>query len=161
IQSDAAVILLLDINPAYFHLDINGSDTDTMKEKTSQIGKKAKELFARPAFLVISGGLTTDGDEIVEGFESVCGKGTTIFGGLAADSLKMERTYVFTNEMLTDKGVIVLILNEEKISLNGVAVGGWRPIGIDRVITKSEGNIVYAIDDEPALNFIKRYAGIK
>ncbi len=161
IESEAAVILLLDIHPSYFQLEIREADIDTVKENAFQIGKRASKLFARPAFLVISGGLTIDGDEIIEGVESACGKGTTIFGGLAADGLKMQRTYVFTNEALTDKGLLALILDEEKISLNGVAVGGWQPIGMDRVITKSEGNVVYTIDDEPALNFIKRYAGLK
>src|SRR5258706_10298424 len=32
---------------------------------------------------------------------------------------------------------------------------------MDRVITRSEGNVVYTIDDEPAMDFILRYAGIK
>ncbi|TMI87424.1 MAG: hypothetical protein E6H08_19505, partial [Bacteroidetes bacterium] len=161
IESGATVILLLDIKPAYFRLEIKGSKTNTIKENAEQIGKAALASFKKPAFLTISGGLTTDGDEIIEGIENVCGKGTTIFGGLAADGLKMERTYVFTNDTLTDKGLLALIFDEEKIELNGVAVGGWKPIGIDRVITKSEGNIVYSIDNEPALDFIKRYAGLK
>lgn len=161
IESGATVILLFDIKPAFFRLEIKGSKTNTIKENAEQIGKSALATFKKPAFLIISGGLTTDGDEIIEGIENICGKGTTIFGGLAADGLKMERTYVFTNDTLTDKGLLALIFDEEKIELNGVAVGGWKPIGIDRVITKSDGNIVYAIDDEPALSFIKRYAGLK
>jgi hypothetical protein len=161
IESGATVILLLDINPNYFQLEIRETDTGFTKENAEQVGKAALKSFKKPAFLVISGGLTADGDEIIEGIENICGKGTTIFGGLAADGLKMERTYVFTNNKLTDKGLVALIFDEEKIALNGVAVGGWKPIGIDRMITKSEGNIVYSIDDEPALSFIKRYAGLK
>lgn len=161
IESGATVILLLDIKPEYFRLEIKSTDPVSTKENAEQIAKTAKAAFKRPSFLIISGGLTTDGDEIIEGIEKICGKNITIFGGLAADGLKMERTYVFTNDKLTDKGLLALIFDEEKISLDGVAVGGWRPIGIDRIITKSEGNIVYTIDDEPALNFIKRYAGIK
>ncbi|HEU5164800.1 MAG TPA: FIST N-terminal domain-containing protein [Chitinophagaceae bacterium] len=161
IESGATVILLLDINPEYFRLEIKSTDSVTTKENAEQIAKTAKASFKQPSFLIISGGLTTDGDQIIEGIENVCGKGTTIFGGLAADGLKMERTYVFTNDILTDKGLLALIFDEEKIELNGVAVGGWKPIGIDRVITKCDGNVVYTIDDEPALSFIKRYAGLK
>lgn len=161
IESGATVVLLLDINPEYFRVEIKSTDPVTTKENAETIAKIAKAAFKQPSFLVISGGLTTDGDEIIDGVEKVCGKGVTIFGGLAADGLKMERTYVFSNEKLTEKGLLALIFDEEKISLDGVAVGGWRPIGIDRIITKSEGNIVYTIDDEPALHFIKRYAGLK
>jgi hypothetical protein len=53
-----------------------------------------------------------------------------------------------------------LILDGKKIELTGLAVGGWKPVGVDRIVTKSEGNVVYTIDNEPALSFIKRYAGL-
>ena len=161
IESNSIVLLLLDIDPAYFQLAIKGTDEGTIKEIADQIGKSALRKFKNPAFLVISGGLAVDGDEIITGIESACGKGTTIIGGLAADSLKMERTYVFTNDKLFDYGLLALILDEEKISLSGVAVGGWKPVGMDRIITKSNGNVVYTIDNEPALDFVSRYAGLK
>ena len=161
IESQSIVLLLLDIDPAYFQLAIKGADEGTIKEIAEQIGKSALRKFENPAFLVMSGGLAVDGDEIIAGIEAACGKGTTIIGGLAADSLKMERTYVFTNDKLFDYGLLALILDEEKISLGGVAVGGWKPVGMDRVITKSNGNVVYTIDNEPALDFVSRYAGLK
>jgi hypothetical protein len=161
IESHTIVFLLLDIDPAYFQLVIKGADEGTIKEIAEQIGKSALTKFKKPAFLVVSGGLAVDGDEIIAGIESACGKGTTIFGGLAADFLRMQRTYVFNNDKLCDYGLLALILDEEKISLSGMAVGGWKPMGMDRIITKSVGNVVYTIDNEPALDFVSRYAGIK
>jgi len=161
IESQSIVLLLLDIDPAYFQLAIKGTDEGTIKEIAEQIGRSALKKFKNPAFLVISGGLAVDGDEIIAGIESACGKGTTIIGGLAADSLKMERTYVFSNDKFFDYGLLTLIFDEEKISLSGVAVGGWKPVGMDRIITKSNGNVVYTIDNEPALDFVSRYAGLK
>ena len=161
IESHTIVILLLDIDPAYFQLEIKGADEGTIKEIAEQIGRSALTKFKKPAFLVVSGGLAVDGDEIIAGIESACGKGTTIFGGLAADFLRMQRTYVFNNDKLCDYGLLALILDEEKISLNGMAVGGWKPMGMDRTITKSNGNVVYSIDNEPALDFVSRYAGLK
>lgn len=155
------VILLLEINPTDFRVEFRGAGAGKTKEKAEQIGKAGLHAFANPSFLIVSGGLTADGDEIVEGIESICGKGTPIFGGLAADNLKVERTFVFTNDQVTDMGLVALIFDGDKIDLNGIAVGGWKPVGIDRIITKSIGNIVYTIDNEPALEFIKRYAGLK
>ena len=161
IESHTIVLLLLDIDPAYFQLAIKGADEGTIKEIAEQIGRSALTKFKKPAFLVVSGGLAVDGDEIIAGIESACGKGTTIFGGLAADFLRMQRTYVFNNDKLCDYGLLALILDEEKISLSGMAVGGWKPMGMDRIITKSVGNVVYSIDNEPALDFVSRYAGLK
>lgn len=161
IENDTIVIMLLDVNPSFFKVVLKESIDNSTKNTAEEIGKAAKEAFDQPAFLVVSGGLAADGDEIIDGIENVCGKGVTIFGGLAADGLKLVRTYVFTNDELTDKGLLALIFDETKISLNGMAIGGWRPVGMDRIITKSDGNVVYSIDNEPALDFISRYSGLK
>ena len=161
IESGAIVVLLMEINPAYFIIKLTNTDQGKKTTIAEQIGNTGMAKFSKPSFLIVSGGITTDGDEIIEGIEKACGKGTKIFGGLAADSFKMERTYVFNNNEITDNGLIALILDEEKISLSGIAIGGWRPMGIERTITSSKGNVVYSIDNEPALDFISRYAGIK
>lgn len=161
IETSSVVVLLLDIKQEYFQLKLATTEKGTIKEFAEEIGRAGLEAFRKPAFLIVSGGITADGDEIVDGIENVCGKGTTLFGGMAADSLKMIRTYVFTNDRLTDNGLIALILDEDKINLTGKAIGGWRPVGIDHVITHSNGNIVYSIDNEPAIQFISRYTGVK
>ena len=161
IESNCIVILLLDIDKKYFRIKLATSETKNVKEFSEDIGRFGLSAFSKPAFLIVSGGITADGDEIVEGIENICAHGVTVFGGLAADSLRMIRTYVFTNDQLTDNGLIALIVDEEKISLNGMAIGGWRPVGTDYVITSSTGNILYTINNEPALQFISRYAGIK
>jgi len=161
IESNSIVILLLDLDNKYFKVKLATSEKGSVKKFAEDIGRAGLEAFSKPAFLIVSGGMAADGDEVVEGIENICGKGATIFGGLAADSLKMLRTFVFTNEQLTDHGLIALIFDEEKISLSGMAIGGWRPVGTDYYITGSNGNILYSINNEPALQFISRYAGIK
>jgi hypothetical protein len=161
IEVDSIVILLLDLDRDSFEIKLLETGSATTTSIAEQIGKAGLDRFRKPSFIIISAGLRTDGDEIVAGIGKSCGEGTTLFGGLAADQLKMERTFVFTNDALTDYGMLALILDEEKISISGIAVGGWRPIGMDRVITRSAGNVVYEIDNEPAMDFILRYAGIK
>src|SRR6185295_18655156 len=51
IESEAAVILLLDIDPSCFRLEIRVADIDTVKENAAHIGQRAKESFTRSAFL--------------------------------------------------------------------------------------------------------------
>jgi len=161
IESNSVVILLLDMDRKHFQVKIKNWEDGGLKKAAEDIGVLGLEAFSKPAFLIISGGVAVDGDEIVDGLVNSCGKNVTIFGGLAADSLKMIRTYVFTNDQLSENGLIALVLDEEKISLSGMAVGGWRPVGIDYIITGSNGNILYSINNEPALQFISRYGGIK
>lgn len=160
IESNSIVILLLDMDPNYFQVKIKNSENGDLKKAAEEIGKLGKAAFSKPAFLIISGGMAADGDDIVDGLENSCGKGTTLFGGLAADSSKMIHTFVFNNDQYSDNGLVALVLDEDKISLNGMAIGGWRPVGADYTITGSSGNILYTINNEPALQFISRYGGI-
>lgn len=161
IESGSIVIMLMEINKEYFQIKLATSVNRSTKDTAEEIGKSGLAAFDNPAFLIVSGGIGADGEEVVDGIEKVCGKGITIFGGLAADSLKMNRTFVFTKDRISDRGIIALIFNEEKIKLTGMAIGGWRPVGIEHTITHSSGNIVYSINNEPVLQFIGRYTGIK
>jgi hypothetical protein len=84
VESHTIVLLLLDIDPAYFQLAVKGADEGTIKEIAEQIGKSAlRNLKTCNLCCIRRAGC--DGDEIIAGIESACGKGTTIFGGLAAD----------------------------------------------------------------------------
>src|SRR5258705_5658257 len=70
IESGSNIILLLDIRSDYFEIEIKGTTDGSIKEIAEQIGRSALSKFKKPAFLVVSGGLTVDGDEIIEGIEN-------------------------------------------------------------------------------------------
>src|SRR5262245_133931 len=118
IETDSVVILLLALDPEcfYLHLEEQG---DSMRETVEVIGRSALARFRKPAFLVVAGGIAVNGDEIVEGIESACGEGTTLFGGFAADKLEMKRSYVFSNDRLTEHGLLALVVDDEKIQIKG------------------------------------------
>ena len=59
--------------------------------------------------------------------ENVVGPHVNIYGGMAGDDDTFTGTYVFTNEEESDKGIAALVLDEEKISLHGMAISGWKP----------------------------------
>jgi hypothetical protein len=42
-----------------------------------------------------------------------------------------------------------------KLWVSFASFGGWIPFGPERIITKSEANILYEIDGQPALDLIK------
>jgi hypothetical protein len=160
IETHAIVALLLEMPEGSFQLRLLQSEGPSKSSIAEKIGREGKHHFSNPAFVVLSGGVITDGDEIVNGIQHGAGKTSSIFGGLASDSLKMERTFVFTGQNLSDDGLLALILDGDKIHVTGKAIGGWRPMGNEKTITKSNGNIVYTIDHEPAFDFIARYSGI-
>ena len=94
-----------------------------------------------------------------EALKAVVGPHVNIYGGMAGDDGTFTGTYVFTYEKETDEGIAALVLDEDKISLHGMAISGWKPIGIFRTVTKSKGSWIYTIDDQPALEMYLKYLG--
>lgn len=124
------------------------------------IAQWARGVFASPTLVVLSAGLQADGEAIVHGIIDTLGYEAPLFGGLAGDNLLMQGTYVFTESAMTGLGVLALVLDGTKIEAKGLAVSGWKGIGTTKTITHSVGNIVYTIDDQPALDVYGRYLNI-
>jgi len=153
ILEQSIVVMLLDIKKAYFKLFFSESQ-DTYK-LASKMAHVAKESFANPAIIVVSSGLTIDAEDIINGVHEF-DSSLPLFGGLAGDDLTMKASYVFNSEDETSTGLLALILDTEHINISGLATSGWDNIGVEKTITKSDGNIVYTIDDEPAVDvFVK------
>jgi hypothetical protein len=160
IGEESAAIMLLDINPDYFRLIAMETGEDETRDVAKRIGEEGLETYSNPAFIVVSGGITTDGEMIVRGIEDAVGPEVTIFGGLAGDDFTMTGTFVFTNGNYSITGLVALVLDENKVNVAGLATSGWQPVGTIRTITKSEGNVVYTIDDQPALDVVIKYMGV-
>lgn len=152
-------IMLMDLNPDYFKLEFLETGKQTTLENAIELGRKGKCLYNNAAYIIVSGWLTEDGENIINGITQGYSKDVTIFGGMAGDDLKLEGPMVFTNDNSSVNGLLTLIINEDKVDVNGIATCGWKAIGTTKTITKSEGNIVYTIDDNPALDTILKYLG--
>jgi hypothetical protein len=161
IEEGSIVMMLLDMNPEYFNLVFLETGEQSTYDNAKQMGLKGQSSFKNPAFIIVSGWLSQDGENIINGITEGFGNNATIFGGMAGDDLILEGPMVFSNHTRSDKGLLALIIDQDKIDVNGIATCGWKPIGTTKTITKSEGNIVYTIDDKPALDMIIKYLGVE
>ncbi|MBA2499230.1 MAG: FIST C-terminal domain-containing protein [Chitinophagaceae bacterium] len=160
----AIVILLLDLNKAYYRILFKDVGNMTVSDAATQMAQAALKHFSNPAFILCSTGLSStgkmmDGETLIRSIENIVGSHVNMFGGMAGDDMTFTGTYAFTYNQSTDYGMAVLILNEDKVSLHGMAISGWKPIGVTRTVTKSEDNLIYMIDDQPALDMYMRYLG--
>jgi hypothetical protein len=107
------------------------------------------------ALMLLSEGLAGDRSEVVRGAYSVAGAAVPLVGGCAGDELAMTRTYqLFGGEVLTGAVVGAAIGSEGPI---GIGVGhGWRRFGDPIVVTESDGQRIFRLNDEPALDFYLR-----
>jgi len=157
-------ILLLDINRAYYTILFEDIGNRSVEEAATHMSQAALQKFKNPAFILLStllaaDGKMMDGEGLIRAIENAVGSHVNMFGGMAGDDISFTGTYVFTKKQSTDYGMMALVLNEDKVQLLGVAISGWKPVGVNRTITKSEGNLLYTIDNQPALEMYLRYLG--
>lgn len=160
----SAVILLLDIKKENYTILLEEIGDGNINESASKLANNALKIFSNPAFILCSTYLSADGkvltgEPIVRSIENVVGPQVNLFGGMAGDDITFTGTYVITNDRSTDYGIAALVLNEDKIDLYGMAISGWNPVGNFKTITKSKENLVFTIDDKPALEMYLRYLG--
>ena len=155
------VILLLDINHENFFIrfaELNGADD---RKITRAIAEESLKIFQRPAFLIASSNLQTNAEELLQGFSDVAGSQVNVFGAMAGDDMTLTDQFVFTNGKSSNRGVITIVLDENKIKIKGRATSGWKAVGTEKTVTKSAGSRIYTIDDIPALDICLKYGGLR
>jgi hypothetical protein len=154
-------ILLLDINPAYFSVLFSTFPEKNYRETARSLAGEALKLFRHPAFLIAGSNMETDAEQLLLGFQDVIGKDVNVFGGMAGDDYSFSEQFVFTNGDDSNRGIVVLVIDEDKIQIKGRATCGWKPVGTEKTVTKSEGNHVYTVDDIPVLDLTAKYGGLE
>lgn len=160
-EKGSVAMLLLDINPDYFRVFFEEYRQKKYRETARLIAQKAKESFSKPAFLIAASNMETDAEQLLYGFEDVVGKDVNAFGGMAGDDFSFTQSFIFTNSLESNMGMVCLALDEDKVQIKGIATCGWKAVGTEKVVTKSEGNHVFTIDNEPALDITTKYGGLE
>jgi hypothetical protein len=157
---ESIVILLLDMKKECFYIFLEEYPNKNYREVTQGIAKKSLGIFRKPSFLIAGSNMETDAEELLFGFADVVGEDVNVFGGMAGDDYNFKEQFVFTNNRASNRGIVALVLDEEKIDIKGVATCGWKAVGTEKTVTKSEGNHVYTVDNVPVLDLTKKYGGL-
>jgi len=124
----------------------------------------AKKLSARPGLrgvLVLSEGLNVNGSELVRGLNSVLDESIVVSGGLSGDGSRFKQTWVAVGPKVKSNVVVAVGFYGDFIQIGHGSKGGWDKFGPERVVTKSDGNVLYELDGKPALALYKEYLGDK
>lgn len=157
-EGTGIAVLLLDINPAYFKIIIKNVEENSAYETGMLVGETGREIFTNPAFIISLANYTIPGASIIQGMMEKVGTAVTIVGGKAGEMVNLEGK-VFTNCQSSDDAIIALIIDEDKITLKGMAASGWKPSGTEKEITHCTGQWIQTIDDQPAFDVVKKYLG--
>ena len=109
--------------------------------------------------LVLSDGLGVNGSELIRGLNTVLPAHVVVSGGLAGDGERFKRTWVVKDGLPLGGYVTAVGLYGTAVRLTHGSKGGWDLFGPERLITRSQGNVLYELNHKPALQLYKDYLG--
>jgi hypothetical protein len=158
---ESVAMLLLDIHPSYFTIVFDEFPEKNYREVAQTLAKQAIGKIANPSFLIAASNMETDAEQLLFGFEDVVGKQVNVFGGMAGDDYSFSEQFVFTNDKSSNRGIVALVLDEDKITIRGISTCGWKAVGTEKTVTRSIGNHVFTVDDVSVLDLTAKYGGLK
>lgn len=138
--------------------NIHEVEDDSEKAGSTIVNKLTEEGLKH--IFVLSEGSFVNGSALTKGMQEALPK-VLITGGLCGDDARFEKTLASYNEAPKEGEIVVIGFYGETFEASFSIYGGWTPFGPERLITKSDGNILYEIDGKPALDLYKTYLGDK
>ena len=127
-------------------------------ERGRELVKKVLDKNTK-AIICFSDGLNTNLANFLDGVNDILPQGVIFAGGAAGDNYKFDKTYVVCNGNILSSGSVMVSLNSDVLKAENFYNFGWIGVGIEHTVTKAKGDIVYTIDNKPAIEFYKRYLG--
>jgi len=135
-----------------------------LKEDPAEAGRAIAEAIQPEvdsdtlALFLFPDGITLNFDRLVAGLEGQLNldRLLPLVGGTAGDNLAMKRTYQYYNDQVASDGVAWALLSGGA-QIAWAVNHGCVPVGVEYKVTRSEANVIYEIDDRPALEVLKDY----
>jgi small ligand-binding sensory domain FIST len=147
-----AAAILPDVDVRTFHLqDVDMPDSDDSPTSWEQVvGVKKEE---EPAFILLPDPYSFRIETLVQGLDYAFPQAQKI-GGLASGATAPGLNALFLNGKVYKRGAVGAAITGN-IILDTVVAQGCRPIGKALRVTKCDHNILYELDDKPALLVLK------
>ena len=149
--------MLTNLEKSAFKLKVQKKEEQLEYEIGKKIAKWTCKNFDNSALLTFTAGLDFNNESYINGLQK---KISYFFGAVAGDDRLLSGSFVFSNKKLIANGVLALAIDRDKIEMVMSRGFGWSGIGTQRIITQSDENRVYRIDDKRALEFYQDYLNI-
>jgi hypothetical protein len=128
-----------------------------------ETGQKLGNLFDTTDLayvMLLTDGLVVNGTKLLAGLRASALVNIEVTGGMAGDAADFKETFVLDENGEPQRGMIAALgFYSKTLKVGFASMGGWDSFGTERVITKSESNILYELDGQPALSVYKTYLG--
>lgn len=125
-------------------------------------GRRLAARLAHPELrhvLVLGQGAGINGSALVDGLTGTLGGAVVVSGGLAGDGGRFTGARVWGPDGISATSVVGIGFDGPGWHISHGSMGGWQRFGPVRSVTRSDGNVLYELDGERALDIYKRYLG--
>lgn len=161
IKKESITFLLTDLEDNSYKIWIDDFDGDNFRDLAKEHAQKTKDYFRNSSYFVCTSNLLVNPEMVLNGFEDIVGKDLNMFGGSAGDDYRFDHQFVFSNTKVSERGLITLAFNADKVLMSGRATCGWHAVGTEKIVTKSEGNHVFTVDNVPVLDITAKFGGLE
>lgn len=161
VSSSGIVGFLLDIPHEAFRVGMFPAGESDDRETGREIARWGSANYPAPGYIVLGCGLERNGDELVAGVLEGAGGEVPLFGGLAGDDGHFLSSFAFDRGAIESRGALALALDTDRVSMAGLAVGGWVGIGACKQVTRARGNVVHSIGGQAALDIYMNYLDLR
>ena len=162
VNQDSITITAVEFEKSKFVIktsNVLNTDLDSYKTGRDLIKQLPQEDLKY--VFVVSEGSFINGSQLTEGMSNATDDNLVITGGLCGDDARFEKTLAAYNENPKEGELVAIGFYGDTLEISFSIHGGWTPFGPERIVTKSEGNILYELDGQPALDLYKTYLGDK
>jgi hypothetical protein len=121
----------------------------------------AQELVAPDlrAVFVLSDGLVVNGSELARGLASLLPPEVVVAGGMAGDGPRFQQTWVLVQRQPRSGVATAVGFYGEALAVGAGSQAGWFSFGLERRVTRAQGNVLFELDGRPALAVYRDYLG--
>lgn len=138
------------------------SATISATSESLAAGEKIARDLNRPdlrGIHVLSEGSKVNGTALVQGINNGVDPKVIVTGGLAGDGPRFEQTWIVEAGAPVQGRIKAVALYGEHVHIGHGSKGGWDVFGPTRVVTRSQGSVLYELDGKPALALYEQYLG--
>lgn len=140
-------------------VEVNIKNHTESYQAGAKIANELREGNDLKGIMILSDGSRVNGTRLTQALNELTNYQIPITGGLAGDQARFQKTLVGLNANPIEGIIVGIGFYGKDLSMGHGTMGGWDAFGPEREISKSEYNILYSIDDKPALDLYKEYLG--
>lgn len=136
---------------------VNISEDNDLERLSATLVNRLPQQDLKHVF-VMSDGLNVNGSNLTRGLNQMQSV-FSISGGMAGDGQRFQETWIVDQGRSLQNQIVAIGFYGDDLTVSTGCYAGWSSFGAERIVTRSEGNVLYELDGRPALDLYKEYLG--